>query len=457
MSDALDELAGALGDGGVLRADDDLHRFVVDARSHAEGRALAVARPRDVEGVRAVLAWARRHGVRLVPQGANSGLVGASIPDGGGAMVVLSTERLTGVLDVDPLDRTARVSAGVRLSALNDAAAPFGLCLPIDLGADPSLGGMAATNTGGARLLRYGDVRHNTLAVEVVVPDDACSVLRLGRGLRKDNTGLDLKHAFVGTGGELGVITEVTVSLHPVPRARAAAMVALADEGAAVALVTRLEASVPELLASFELISAEALRRTLDHSGLRSPFDEVPPFAALVELVSSDPEAPLVERLAEELAEADLIDARLGPPEDWWAIRHRVTESMRAAGAVVAFDVSVRRPLYGVLRARTSARLTERAPGAVLCDFGHVGDGGVHLNVLFPHGVTAPTAEQVVDLRTDVYDVVDALGGSFSAEHGVGPTNARWAARYADPVVAATFDALKARFDPLGVLGRLSG
>lgn len=433
---------------------DDVARYTVDARSHGEGRALAVARPRDVDGVRAVLAWARRHGVRLVPQGANSGLVGASVPDDSGTMAVLSTERLTAVLDVDPLDRTARVSAGVRLSALNDAAAPFGLCLPIDLGADPSLGGMAATNTGGARLLRYGDVRHNTLALQVALADEAGSVLRLGRGLRKDNTGLDLKHAFIGTGGTLGVITEVTVHLHPVPRARAAAMVALADEGAAVALVGRLEAAMPELLAAFELISAEALRRTLAHSGLRAPFADVPPFTALVELVSSDPDAPLVDALAGLLAECDLLDARLGPPDDFWAIRHRITEANRAAGAVVAFDVSVRRPWYGVLRARTQALLDRLAPGAVLSDFGHVGDGGVHLNVLFPHGVPAPTPEQIVDLRTAVYDVVDALGGSFSAEHGVGPTNARWAARHTDPQVAATFAALKARFDPCGVLGR---
>ncbi len=401
-----------------------------------------------------MLAWARRHGMRLVPQGANSGLVGASVPDAEGAMVVLSTERLTAVLDVDPLDRTARVGAGVRLSALNDAAAPFGLCLPIDLGADPSLGGMAATNTGGARLLRYGDVRHNTLAIEVALADEAGSVVRLGRGLRKDNTGLDLKQAFIGTGGELGVITEVTVQLHPAPRARAAAMVALADEDAAVALVVRLEHDVPELLAAFELVSAEALRRTLAHTGLRSPFEHVPPFAALVELVSADPDAPLVEVLAARLDGPEVLDARLGPPDDFWAIRHRITESNRAAGAVVAFDVSVRRPRYRVLRARTLALLAAQAPGAVLSDFGHVGDGGVHLNVLFPHGVAAPSPQQVVDLRTAVYDVVEALGGSFSAEHGLGPTNARWALRYTDPVTAATFAALKARFDPHGVLGR---
>ncbi len=438
----------------MLTPDDDVARYEIDARS-GQGRAAAVVRPADVAGVRAVLAWARRHRLRLVPQGANSGLVGASVPDATGTMVVLSLERVTSPLRVDAVDRVARVGAGVRLSQLNEAAGAHGLCFPIDLGSDPSLGGMVATNTGGARLLRYGDVRHNLLALEVVLADDDGTVLRCGRGLRKDNTGLDLKQVFVGTGGELGVITAVTVQLHPVPRWRAAALVALPDDAASVRLLQRLEREVPTELTAYELLSAEAFGRTLAHTGTPCPFaDGVPPQTALVELTSGDDDADLTDRLAEVLSGAEEItDARFGPPEHWWGLRHRVTESVKAFGTVVAFDVSVPRPLVPELRARTLALLAARAPGAVLSDFGHVGDGGVHLNLLYPRPALAPTGEALAALRTAVYDVVDALGGSFSAEHGVGPRNEAWAGRYLPPEVDAVMAVLKARFDPFGVLG----
>lgn len=441
----------------MLRPDDDLARYELDARS-GRGAAAAVVRPADVDGVRAVLAWARRHRVRLVPQGANSGLVSAGVPDATGTMVVLSLERLTHPLTVDPVDRVAHVGAGVRLSQLNDAAAAHGLFFPIDLGSDPSLGGMVATNTGGARLLRYGDVRHNLLAIEVILADDEGTVLTCGRGLRKDNTGLDLKQLFVGTGGELGVVTGVTVQLHALPRARAAALVALPGDDASVRLLEQLEREVPAELTAYELISAEAFSRTLEHTATPCPFaDGVPPQTALVELTAMDADRDLATDLATVLAGADgVLDARFGPPEHWWALRHRVTESVKAFGTVVAFDVSVRRPLVPELRARTLALLAERAPGARLVDFGHVGDGGVHLNLLFPTGVAAPTGDALADLRTAVYDLVDGLGGSFSAEHGVGPRNVAFAERYLGPAPGAVLAALKARFDPDGLLGTLT-
>jgi FAD/FMN-containing dehydrogenase len=454
MSADLTALANALGPGGLLRPADGLERYEIDARS-GRGQALAVARPADLDGVRAVLGWARRHAVRVVPQGANSGLVGASVPDAAGDTLVLSTERLGHPLVVDRSERTATAGAGVRLSAVNDAAAPLGLCFPVDLGADPSIGGMVATNTGGARMVRYGDVRANLLGLVAVLPDEALTVVRCGRGLRKDNTGMDVAQLFVGTGGELGVVVEATVALHPVPRARATAFVALDDLDAAVALCGALQ-DTTDLLAAFEVISAEAMRRTLAHTGTTDPFGraEPAPVTALVELVSSDAAADLDVVLAALLARVPGGPSATGgetavlvPASRAWALRHRVTESLRASGSVTAFDVSVPRSRLGDLRRRAIVVLGALDPAAVLCEFGHVGDGGVHLNVVTPSGrPLAPAA------RDALYDAVADLGGSFSAEHGLGPRNVHLASRYAPPGQSALLAGLKALCDPSGVL-----
>ena len=423
-----------------LRVEGDLTRFEADARG-GSGVALAVFRPRTLADVRAVIRWAREIRARLVTQGANSGLVGASTPDATGTMAVLSTELLTARLDIDPLERTATVSAGVRLSTLNEAARPFGLFFPIDLGADPSLGGMVSTNTGGAKLVRYGDVRHNLLGLEVVLADEPVTVVQCGRGLAKDNTGLDLKQVFVGTGGTLGVVTEVTVRLHPLPRSSSSALVATSGIDAAVALFQAVNGPT---LAAFEVVSANALRLTLDHLGERAPFaDGLPRLTVLIEFADDD----VVDRLAPHAASFD--DFVVLPVERAWAIRHRVTEALRAAGAVVAFDVSVRRADVGELVERTRGLLPD---GCELCEFGHLGDGGLHLNVVRFAG---PLAEgELQALRVGVFGLVAELGGSASAEHGVGPRNREYVEPTVPESVHLVHRLLKARFDPLDLLGR---
>ncbi len=455
-SEALAELEGLLGTGAVLvPGRDDIVRYEQDARS-GRGVAAGVIRPSDVDGVRAAVRWAAGHGARLVPQGANSGLVGASIPDASATMMVLSLERLVQPLVIDPLDATARVGAGVRLSALNAIAAPHGLFFPIDLGADPTIGGMIATNTGGARLLRYGDVRHNLLAIRAVIGDTDATVVNAGRGLRKDNTGLDVKQLFVGTGGAFGVVIEAVLQLHRKPKIRAAAMVALADTSGALALLAHLSAAATEVLTAFELISANALRHTLAHTGLRAPFTETSPVTVLVELACADAGRDLDGELASLLADFDdleVLDAAFGPAEQWWEIRHRINESLRAAGVLVAFDVAVPRSSLPALRAKALALVAERAPQAELCDFGHLGDGGVHLNVLFPSGVVASSGEALDELRRAMYDIVADLGGTFSAEHGLGPRNDEVARRHRDVTTEATVEALRQRFDPHGIFG----
>ncbi len=458
------ELRHLLGDDAVLTEPDDLVRYQEGWR-YGKGVALLAVRPGTPDQVAATLAACRAAGVAVVPQGANTGLVGASTPDASGRMVVLSLERLNKRLEIDPVNRTARVDSGVLLSALNAALAEHGLMFPIDLGADPTLGGMIATNTGGTRLLKYGDVRHNLLGIEVALPDG--TVLGAMNQLRKNNTGLDAKQLFVGTSGVLGVITGAVVQVVPVPGQRAVALVGCASGEAALALLRAVERDLADVFTAFEAISAEAMGPVFKHHDqLRNPFGATPPptYSVLVELASTLPAAALdlsallEERLGAfletELGEA-ITDVFMGKPEDFWAIRHHISEGLRAEGKVLAFDISVPRSRMAAFTAAARALLAAEFPFVRCCDFGHWGDGGTHLNLVWTEaGAPIPAAELVPALQSRIYDLaVNGFDGSYSAEHGVGPHNQRFYEAYTPSAIKAVSGALKAHLDPDGLLG----
>ncbi len=458
------ELRRLLGDDAVLTEPDDLVRYQEGWR-YGKGVALLAVRPSTPEQVAATLAACRAAGVAVVPQGANTGLVGASTPDASGRMAVLSLERLNRRLEIDPVNRTARVDSGVLLSALNAALAEHGLMFPIDLGADPSLGGMIATNTGGTRLLKYGDVRHNLLGIEVALADG--TVLEAMNQLRKNNTGLDAKQLFVGTSGVLGVITGAVVQVVPVPSQRAAALVGCASGEAALALLRALERDLADVFTAFEAISAEAMGPVFKHHDqLRNPFGAAPPpaYSVLVELASTLPAAALdLPALLEERLGAFLetepgeaiTDVFMGKPEDFWAIRHHISEGLRAEGKVLAFDISVPRSRMAAFTAAARALLAAEFPFVRCCDFGHWGDGGTHLNLVWTEvGALIPAAELVPALQSRIYDLaVRGFDGSYSAEHGVGPHNQRFYEAYTPGPIKAVSGALKAHLDPQGLLG----
>src|SRR5687767_13871356 len=275
--DAVRELTAMLGEGAVITEPHELERYEKGWR-YGGGTALAVVRPAGTEDVARVLAFAGEHALRVVPQGANTGLVGASTPDASGQMLVLSLERLSRTLEIDPVDRTVVAGGGVLLSQLDRALEEHGLMFPIDLGADPSVGGMVVTNTGGTRVLRYGDVRQNLLGVEVVLADG--SVLDLMTALRKNNTGFDAKQLFVGTSGIFGVVTRAVLRVVPRPAQRATALVGSADGATVLRLLTHLEQHLGDVLSAFEVISAEALAPVFRYQPrLRSPFGaSLPPY-----------------------------------------------------------------------------------------------------------------------------------------------------------------------------------
>ena len=461
------DLIGELGPAGVVQDSADAEKYERGYR-YGSGRALAIARPATVAELRAVVRYCFARDLKILPQGANTGLVGASNPDQTGEQLVLSLDRLRGVESVDVHNRTAVVLGGTRLSALNREVGQHELFYPIDLGSDPSLGGMVATNTGGSRLLRYGDVQRNLLGLEVVLPDAEATVLTDLTGLRKDNSGIDLKQLFVGTSGSFGIVTRAQVELHRLPRQAVAALVVPVIHAAVPELVAFIESRAGEFLGAFEGMSANAMSAALAHNPrLRNPFSSatLPEYAVLIELVSSMPaeQFDLSGLLAEILGRAMegdhalVKDASFGHPEDFWALRHSISDGVRAAGKIVAFDIAVPRSQLPALRSDLVGLLREQYPQLRVCDFGHCGDGGDHFNLVWPHEAGPYDAAVVENVRQLIYDrVVRKFGGSFSAEHGVGPHNMAYYKRYTNAVDRALAARLKGMFDPKGLLGSVN-
>jgi FAD/FMN-containing dehydrogenase len=458
------QLAAMLGEGAVVTEPHELARYEKGWR-YGSGKALAVVRPGSTEEVSRVLAFASAQSIRVVPQGANTGLVGASTPDGSGDMLVLSLERLSRTLEIDPVDRTVIAGGGVLLSQLDKALEEHGLMFPIDLGADPTVGGMVVTNTGGTRVLRYGDVRQNLLGIEVVLADG--TVLDLMTALRKNNTGLDAKQLFIGTSGVWGVVTRAVLRVIPRPAQRATALVGAADGATVLRLLLHLERRLGDVLTAFEVMSAAALAPVFRYQPrLRNPFGAaLPPYTALIELATTLPAEKLsldelLEATLGELFEGDdggegITDVFPGKPAEQWDIRHHVSESHRHEGEVLGLDISVPRASMAAFVDAARAALAAPYPFIRLCDFGHWGDGGVHLNLIWNKDeAQRPAAELKAELQPLLYDLaVTRFRGSFSAEHGVGPHNQAFYDRYTPALVQDLCRLLKERLDPKGLLG----
>jgi FAD/FMN-containing dehydrogenase len=457
-------LGDMLGEGALVTEPHELARYEKGWR-YGGGTALAVVRPSNTKEVSQVLAFASAQAIRVVPQGANTGLVGASTPDASGDMLVLSLERLSRTLEIDPVDRTVVAGGGVLLSQLDKALEEHGLMFPIDLGADPTVGGMVVTNTGGTRVLRYGDVRQNLLGVEVVLADG--TVVDLMTALRKNNTGFDAKQLFVGTSGVFGVVTRAVLRLIPRPAQRATALVGAAGGATVLRLLSHLERHLGDVLTAFEVMSALALAPVFRYQPrLRNPFGAtLPPYTVLVELATTLPAEKLsLDELLEgtlgDLLEAEdegegITDIFPGKPAEHWDIRHHVSESHRHEGEVLGLDISVPRASMAGFVDAARALLAPKYPFVRVCDFGHWGDGGVHLNLIWSKDEAGrPAAELKAELQSLLYELaVERYRGSFSAEHGVGPHNQAFYDRYTPALVQDVCRTLKARLDPQGLLG----
>ncbi len=437
----------------------DVAPFVQDWRGAFRGSAQAVVLPASTEEVATVVRACRSAGVPIVPQGGNTGMCGGAIPDASGSAIVVSLRRMNRVLDVDPVNDTMTVEAGCILQRLQDAAASAGRLFPLSLAAEGScqIGGNLSTNAGGVNVLRYGNARNLVLGLEVVLPDG--SIWNGLRALRKDNRGYDLKHLFIGAEGTLGIITKAVLALFPRPEARVCAWLGLPRPDASLAILERLRTTCADALVAYELIGRSCIDLVLDHvSDARDPMPQRHPWYALLDLAASDEQAlravlesVLVDASERERLDDAVIAQSVAQAQQLWRLREGIPEATRAEGPALRSDISVAVSDVARFIDRASAGVQSAMPGARIVCFGHVGDGNLHFNVL-PPAAPQPAADWAKPLYRILYDVVDALHGSFSAEHGIGQAKRSELRCYKSGVEIAMMEALKRAFDPMSLM-----
>ena len=457
----LNDLRAAVGPAHVLTSG-DLSAWEVDWRKRYRGRALAVVRPASTDEVAAVVTACARHDTAIVAQGGNTGLVGAGIPNESGTQVLLSLARMNRVRAIDAPNLAMTVDAGCVLHAVQATAAAQGLLFPLSLAAEGSctIGGNLATNAGGTQVLRYGNARELCLGLEVVTSSgDIWNGLT---GLRKDNTGYDLRDLFIGSEGTLGIITGATLKLHPQPAAVTTALAALTTLDAAVELLQLAQARLGAGLTGFEVMGRYALGLVRTH--MPQLAQPLPPSEWTVLLEQSDSESEahaqsLFEALLETALERGLIDdaavaSSLEQSNAMWHLRESIPMAQAAEGANIKHDIAL--PVSAIARfvANTDTALMHTFPGIRLVNFGHLGDGNLHYNVQAPDGADAAAflREHEHAVNTVVYDAVGEFAGSISAEHGVGELKRDELAQRKSPVALQMMRAIKQALDPRGLM-----
>lgn len=458
----LQALEAVVGPAGLVRDAAVLPAYLSDWRDAYRGRALVVVRPASTAEVAAVVRLCHAAKIPLVPQGGNTGLCGGSIPDASGTQLVISLTRLRAIRAIDPANDTITVEAGVILRSLQEAAAQVGRLFPLSLGAEGSctVGGNLATNAGGTAVLRYGNMRDLTLGLEVVLADGR--IWDGLRGLRKDNTGYDLKQLFIGSEGTLGIITAAVLKLYPAIRSLTTAWVALSSPQAAVALLERMKAQCGDRLSAFELMSRQSVQFVLDHvPGCRDPFQETHLWYLLIELSDTRADAPLPAHLEQALGEAmeqgEILDAVVAANETQtaalWALREGISEAQNHEGPSLKHDISVPVSSIPAFIEVADRHLLEAFPGVRIVSYGHVGDGNLHYNISKPPGSSDATfkaqAEAIMHL---IYGVTQTFAGSISAEHGLGQAKREAARHYKTPLELELMRTLKRALDPTGLM-----
>jgi FAD/FMN-containing dehydrogenase len=461
-STALSALAEAVGDRYLLRGTEHTSRYEHDIRGLHHGRALAVVQPGATAEVAEVVRICQRFRIPVVPQGGHTGYCGAATPSALGNELVLSLERMNRVLALDVTGGTMTLEAGVILADAQAAAARHGLLFPLSMGSQGScqVGGNLSTNAGGLTVLRYGMSRDLVLGLEVVLPNG--QVLNELKTLRKDNTGYDLKQLFLGAEGTLGVITRAVLRLFARAERRVTVWAVLPDLAALGSLKRELEEGCANNLTSFEFMAAEALA-CVSAAGLcaRLPAGDAAAPQVLLEWVlpvGQDAEDAAMQVLSPALAAGRLSDVILATSEAqrdaFWQVREAIPAAERALGGSVKHDVSLPLAQLPGFVVDTSAALRARYPGVRLSVYGHVGDGNVHLNVIPPEGEDAGAFIENDGPRVSDFIHSDAcrLGGSFSAEHGVGVLKRDLLQRHADPVALELMQSIKRTLDPKGLM-----
>ncbi len=460
--DLLARFTTIVGERHVLADARDMAAYATDWRKRYFGAPLAVVRPGTTAEVAAVVKACAETRTALVPQGGNTGLCGGATPDASGSQVIVNLGRMNRIRALDPLNHTMTVEAGCVLATLQQAADEADLLFPLSLAAEGScaIGGNLSTNAGGVQVLRYGNTRELVFGLEVVLPSGA--IWDGLRGLRKDNTGYDLKQLFVGAEGTLGIITAAVLKLYPKPRARATAVAALATPRDALKLLGHVQAHCGDRLTGFELISAICIELVRRHfPRVPAPFATSYPQYALIELSDTQAGTAIGGMLEATLADAiesglvlDAVVAASGEQaKNLWALREYVSEAQAAEGQNIKHDISIPISRIGDFIEATDAKLARAFPGARMVTFGHLGDGNLHYNVTHPEGGdVAAFIGRTADVNRVVHDSVAEFDGSISAEHGIGQYKREEIVRYKAPVEIELMRAVKRAIDPLGIM-----
>lgn len=431
---------------------------IEEPRGRWTGQGAAVAMPRTPEDVAQILRACASARVGVVPRAGGTGLVGGQLMPEGPAPLLLSMERMARIRAVHADEAVIEAEAGVILSDVHAAAEGVGRIFPLTLASQGSarIGGLLGTNAGGVNVLRYGNTRDLVLGVEAVLADG--SILHGLKRLRKDNTGYDLRHLLIGSEGTLGIITAASLRLFPRPATEGAALLAVEGPEAALSLLALAEARLPGMISAFELIhrqGLEFLRETLPQ--VRQPFDEPPEWSVLIDLGlphGIDPQEALVDLVeaAGTLVQDGVIAQSGNQRAELWALRESIPLANRRIGAVSSHDIALPPSLFPAFIAEANAALARIDRFRINC-FGHLGDGNLHYNVFpCPGRSRADHDHQREAVKTCVHDIVHRMGGSVSAEHGIGRLKVKDLERYAEPAKLAAMRAIKTALDPMGIL-----
>lgn len=459
QSNLVERLRRILGPKGWLDDPDDLEPYVTEWRGFWRGSCLGAALPDSTEQVSQVVKACNETQTPVTPIGGNTGLVGGGVPNGG---IVVATKRLNRVIGVDPANQTMTVEAGCILADIQAHAEEADLLFPLSLGAEGTcqVGGNLSTNAGGVGVLRYGNARDLTLGLEVVLPSG--EIWNGMTGLRKDNTGYDLKHLFMGAEGTLGIITGAVLKLFPAPKSRETAVVALPSVEAALDLFVQVRAISGDNLTAFEILNAAAMSLVNIHiPDARNPFAETHPCYALVELTSSretdDLRSVIETSFTHAFDEGSALDAVLAENEQQkealWRIRETIPEAQVLEGASIKHDVSVPVSSVPAFVNAAEAKVAENIPGARIVAFGHMGDGNLHYNLTVPeNGDGEAFLAKRDEINNVIHDLVVNMNGSFSAEHGIGQLKRDDLGRYGSVAAISAMRAIKSALDPNNIM-----
>lgn len=453
----IEQFAAVVGPQGLVTDPSQQQPYCTDWLGKWQGKCALVVRPATTDEVAGVVRLCHTHGIPIVTQGGNTGMSGGATPDTTGSQVIISLTRMRTIRQVDAVNDTLTVDAGVLLADVQSAAADAGRYFPLSLGAEGScsIGGNLASNAGGTAVLRYGNTRELTLGLEVVLPDGR--IWNGLRALRKDNTGYDLRDLFIGSEGTLGIITGAVLKLYPRPTGRATAWVGCDTPQQLTELLALLRSRCGERLVACEMLSAACMRLIVDHvDGARHPLEQALPYNGLIELADTHPaqlEELLTSVLGEGLERGLIADATIASNQtqagDFWRLREGISQAQVRAGKAIKHDIALPISRLPAFIEQTDTLLEGCAPQFPLINFGHIGDGNLHYNVLLPKDTPPPDFAMYTErLNRLVHDQVTKFGGSISAEHGVGQLRRDELKRYKDPLEMELMLRIKQALDP---------